>query len=94
MRWSGRREGRSDQPRLKKRQFQVFQDFTNSTHLHCLNSRHQKVLEDIVEDLDNHGEDEDEFTGHSCLLVTWKTNPEIEKFKVKHICLSISKYDK
>ena len=48
MRWSGRREGRSDQPRLKKRQFQVFQDFTNSTHLHCLNSRHQKVLEDIV----------------------------------------------
>ena len=23
------------------------------------------------------------FTGHSFLLVTWKTNPEVEKFKVK-----------
>ena len=27
-------------------------------------------------------EDEDKFTGHSCLLITWKTNPEVEKFKV------------
>ena len=27
-------------------------------------------------------EDEDQFTGHSCLLITWKTNPEVEKFKV------------
>jgi hypothetical protein len=24
----------------------------------------------------------DEFTGYSCLLVTWKTNPEVEQFKV------------
>lgn len=41
------------------------------------------VLEDIVEDLDKEAEEEDdEFTGHSCLLVTWKTNPEVEKFKV------------
>ena len=21
------------------------------------------------------------FTGHSCLLITWKTNPEVEQFK-------------
>jgi hypothetical protein len=25
---------------------------------------------------------QDEFTGYSCLLVTWKTNPEVEQFKV------------
>merc|ERR1711874_241517 len=24
---------------------------------------------------------EDEFTGHSCLLITWKTNTEVEQFK-------------
>ena len=28
-------------------------------------------------------EEEEKFTGHSCLLVTWKTNPEVEKLKVK-----------
>ena len=26
-------------------------------------------------------EEREEFSGHSCLLVTWKTNPEIEQFK-------------
>jgi len=26
-------------------------------------------------------EEEQKFTGHSCLLITWKTNPEVEKFK-------------
>jgi len=26
-------------------------------------------------------EAKDQFTGHSCLLVTWKTNPEVEQFK-------------
>ena len=25
--------------------------------------------------------EEDKFTGHSCLLITWKTNPEVENFK-------------
>lgn len=27
------------------------------------------------------GEEREEFTGHSCLLITWKTNPEVEQFK-------------
>ena len=26
-------------------------------------------------------EEREEFSGHSCLLVTWKTNPEVEQFK-------------
>ena len=30
-------------------------------------------------------DDEEKFTGHSCLLITWKTNPEVEKFKVKSL---------
>ena len=25
--------------------------------------------------------EEEKFTGHSCLLITWKTNPEVENFK-------------
>lgn len=43
----------------------------------------QKILEDIIDDMTKEDEDDDDnFTGHSCLLVTWKTNPEVEKFKV------------
>ena len=30
-------------------------------------------------------EDEDKFTGHSCLLITWKTNPEVENFKDRYM---------
>ena len=30
-------------------------------------------------------QEEERFTGHSCLLITWKTNPEIEKFKVRRL---------
>merc|ERR1719367_2468085 len=42
----------------------------------------QKILEDIIDDMTKEDEDDDDnFTGHSCLLVTWKTNPEVEKFK-------------
>ena len=41
----------------------------------------EKIVEDIIDDLAKQQNDDD-FTGHSCLLVTWKTNPEIEKFKV------------
>ena len=41
-------------------------------------------LEEINEEPSKDEEkDDDNFTGHSCLLVTWKTNPEVEKFKVK-----------
>lgn len=45
------------------------------------------ILEEIIDEMAKTANDEDDFTGHSCLLVTWKTNPEIEKFKVdvKHI---------
>ena len=32
-----------------------------------------EILDEAVE--------EDAFTGHSCLLITWKTNPEVENFK-------------
>ena len=47
-------------------------------------------LEEITEEPSKSEEkDEDNFTGHSCLLVTWKTNPEVEKFKVeKKIAIS------
>ena len=41
----------------------------------------EKIVESIIDDMAKQQTDED-FTGHSCLLVTWKTNPEIEKFKV------------
>ena len=27
-------------------------------------------------------ENKEEFTGISCLLITWKSNPEVEQFKV------------
>ena len=47
-----------------------------------------KVLEDIIDDVEKLNDEEkdnvdedDEFTGQSCLLVTWKTNPEVERFK-------------
>jgi len=40
----------------------------------------EKIVESIIDDMAKQQTDED-FTGHSCLLVTWKTNPEIEKFK-------------
>ena len=40
------------------------------------------ILEEIIDEMAKTANDEDDFTGHSCLLVTWKTNPEIEKFKV------------
>lgn len=36
-------------------------------------------LEEMV---DEAAKAEDKFTGHSCLLITWKTNPEVENFKV------------
>ena len=39
-------------------------------------------LEDMLDECAK-VEDEEKFTGHSCLLITWKTNPEVEKFKVK-----------
>ena len=43
-------------------------------------------LEEIQEEPSKSEEDDDDnFTGHSCLLVTWKTNPEVEKFKVEKI---------
>ena len=29
--------------------------------------------------------EEDKFTGHSCLLITWKTNPEVENFKDRYM---------
>ena len=35
-----------------------------------------------IEDmLDECATEEETFSGHSCLLITWKTNPEVEKFK-------------
>ena len=35
-----------------------------------------------IEDmLDECAAEEETFSGHSCLLITWKTNPEVEKFK-------------
>ena len=50
----------------------------------------QKILEDIIDDIakDDEEDDDDNFTGHSCLLITWKTNPEVEKFKVFHSSVS------
>ena len=30
-------------------------------------------------------EDKEEFTGISCLLITWKSNPEVEQFKVESL---------
>ena len=42
-----------------------------------------RLLEDCEQQQQEVEEDQEErFTGHSCLLITWKTNPEIEKFKV------------
>ena len=38
-------------------------------------------LEDMLDECAK-VDDKEKFTGHSCLLVTWKTNPEVEKFKV------------
>ena len=34
-----------------------------------------------IEEMPEEGEVEEKFTGHSCLLITWKTNPEVENFK-------------
>ena len=48
------------------------------------NSGRQMKLEDMLDETAK-VEEEEKFTGHSCLLVTWKTNPEVEKFKVKMI---------
>ena len=33
-------------------------------------------IEEVAEEVE-----EEKFTGHSCLLITWKTNPEVENFK-------------
>ena len=54
-----------------------------------------KVLEEIIDDVaklnedkeDIHDQDEceEEFTGHSCLLVTWKTNPEVYTIETKEV---------
>ena len=33
---------------------------------------------------DLEAEPSQEFSGISCLLITWKSNPEVEQFKVKH----------
>ena len=33
-------------------------------------------IEEVAEEAE-----EEKFTGHSCLLITWKTNPEVENFK-------------
>ena len=49
-----------------------------------------KVLEEIIDDVaklnedkkDTDEESDEEFTDQSCLLVTWKTNPEVERLKV------------
>ena len=35
----------------------------------------------VEELLEEAGAEEEKFTGHSCLLITWKTNPEVENFK-------------
>lgn len=35
----------------------------------------------LEEMIDEAAKVEDKFTGHSCLLITWKTNPEVEQFK-------------
>ena len=46
-------------------------------------------LEEIIEEVSkSEDESDDNFTGHSCLLVTWKTNPEVEKFKVRTLLSS------
>ena len=37
-----------------------------------------KRIEDVPEEAEV---EEEKFTGHSCLLITWKTNPEVENFK-------------
>ena len=39
----------------------------------------------LEEMIDEAAKVEDKFTGHSCLLITWKTNPEVELFKVNII---------
>ena len=39
-------------------------------------------LEDMLDECTK-AEEEEKFTRHSCLLVTWKTNPEVEKFKAR-----------
>ena len=39
-------------------------------------------LEDMIDECAKVSlEEREEFTGHSCLLITWKTNPEVERFK-------------
>ena len=38
-------------------------------------------LEDMLAEC-SLGEPEEEFTGISCLLITWKSNPEVQQFKV------------
>ena len=40
----------------------------------------------LEEMIDEAAKVEDKFTGHSCLLITWKTNPEVELFKVNTSC--------
>ena len=47
-----------------------------------VNSGRKMKLEEMVNECIKVDEQE-KFTGHSCLLVTWKTNPEVEKFKVR-----------
>ena len=45
-----------------------------------------------IEDmLDECATEEETFSGHSCLLITWKTNPEVEKFKEDFIFGDIMK---
>ena len=43
----------------------------------------------LEEMIDEAGKVEDKFTGHSCLLITWKTNPEVEQFKVRNTKLTL-----
>ena len=45
------------------------------------NSVRKKMIEDMLDECSK-AEEENKFTEHSCLLVIWKTNSEVEKFKV------------
>lgn len=48
---------------------------------HSAGSRSRSMkLEEMVDEAAKTNR-EDEFTGHSCLLITWKTNAEVEQFK-------------
>jgi hypothetical protein len=38
-------------------------------------------LEEMLDEAAGEPEEEETFTGHSCLLITWKTNSEMERFK-------------